>query len=662
MGTLSVENLFTLSGFVLGWIFFLTLFFFGDRISRKGDWLVWIFMVVQMAFLILSWRVQIEAGWSVSHWALSWVDSANLDKAAGPMGPTIAFIRDPFQLAVWSLATIIFLLLLINQEILHFEERPEKSHASLILGFMGVLLCTSAANFWTLALGGSWVILSGWTAFSSNWELEREADLATRFIREKGIALGLLVVGAVMVHGSGIPLSWNKSLIQWLDSYPNAIAVKVGGVFLLMGTLFLSGGFPWLGWSQMNSRQSLVKRTLFGVVLPSLVAMMTLVRLDPLFRGIGVSHWMGWVCLSSAFLLALSAMSQLKKEAYFLQTMAAVLSLGMAGGFFSSAWITASILLGAYLIALAAAMVLSFSSVATAEPDSSRVSSETFSTVALFISGLLIAGFFGFVSSPGFLKSYLAILASDGWGAVAFFSVAHLMVAICGFRMNFGSKPAASGAPAPVYVKWMTALGPFYLFILGMAWIWTGAMTGEIVPGLMDQVSVSLLDQLFGQKSIQLDANSAEGMGVYWGVFVLSFAISYWMTRGNPDRFEKWVQSSPRFAGFISEQIGMDRLGNGLMNLLVRFGSAVENLIDGFLWKKSIPGATKWVLRILGQGFGRADSELRKRIEWSTARGFAGAAWAVQRIQGGKLQQYWYLSLFAGITLVVALIVTRGLL
>lgn len=652
----SLENLLSLSGFVLGWIFFLVLFFTGEKISRKGDWLVAIFLVVQVAVLILAWRVQIESGWNGMTWLLTWVDSPATEKAVGPM---IGLIRDPFQLAVSSLVTILFLLLLIDQNIVHSSEKPARTFSAMILGYMGVLLAMGSANFWTLALAGSWIVLSGWLAFSSHWETEREADLATRFLREKGIAMGLVIAGGLMLNGSGIPLAWTKSLFTWVDSFPSHLSIKVGGFLLLVGALFLSGGFPWVGWTQMNSRQSLVKRTLFGLVLPSVVSMVALVRLDPLFRGVGISQGMGWVALSSAFLLGLSAISQLKKESYFLQTVVAIFSLALAGGFFSSAWITASVLIGAYLIAMATSMVLSFPVVAKEQPDSSRVSSETFSSLALFASGLLFTGFLGFVSSPGLLKSYLGILATEGWPAVSFFALSHLLIGICGFRLAFGTKAATT--PAPVYVKWMTALGPFYLFVLGSAWIWTGAMTGEIVPGLMDQVSVSLFDELFGQKSIQLDVNAAEGMGTYWGVFVLSFAISYWMTRGNPDRFEKWVQSSPRFAGFVSEQLGMDRLGRALIALLIRVGALFETVIDGFLWKKTFPMATKWVLRNLGSIFGKMDSQLRRQIDRATAQSFSGAAWVTQNVQGGKLQNYWYLSIFAGITLVVYLFITKGL-
>ncbi len=648
---MSSTPLWLLVAILTPFVFGCALLAWGQSLPRRGDWLAGLGVLAQIAGLSVSWSELADSGFSSANWVRGWIGSHTEATSIG-----VGLSRDTLGLAFASLAALLSAVFLLSRDLTLLEKRPQRLYSGACLATTGTALCWLAQTPWTALTGLALIFLGGFITLGADWENEANAQFAARFARERTFGMGLAVLGGLALVSAGAQFSWSSG-----GAWPTSTTSQLGAWCLAIGLFLNLEPFPLLGWAVSPSQHLPVKRVLFAQVFPAIGSFALLIRMEAPLRAIGVLPHFGWIALASAILASLTGLLQERWQSSLSVWISGAFASAVAALSFSGPWAAASVLVSASCAAAVFGFASSLFELKPAKVAAKgALQAEGWAKVLSFLAAAVGAGFVGFTLAGGELRSVAGALTLEGdsagviAGSVITFS--RFCLALLAFKLAWFFSRMAK----PVFASWASVLTPLLLVIASMGWVWTGTLTGGIIPGDPDRVMVSLFDLVFnaGAKGMN-GAEVVTASWMLWGSFVVAFATAYWTCRGPLSGWEKAARRFPRFSRFVSGGYGIDEGTAHLFWAIRWLGSQINEWVDQRTWKGYLPSSLNWIIRKLGSGAAWLDVQMLKRLDQGVRGATEGPAKGLQQIQNGNVQWYLFFAIGSGIAILLHFL-TRG--
>jgi hypothetical protein len=602
--------------------------FLGERLPRRGDWLAALATSLPAMALIAQWVARGDLAFPSETTRRGW-----MRPEAAAHGLEVGLVQDPVGFAV-SLALLLLAGFTVTQRTLLAEERRlARALGGAVIGAVGAVLAWLSLTAWLSVLGVGLATLGGLLVFGADWESAQESALATRYARERAWALTLLVAGAGALAGHGTELAWIGAPAA------GAEAVELGVSLLGVGVLLFLQPAPLLGWLALSTATSTVLRVIVAYLFPASAAFALIWRLLPLLGDTAAFAALGWLGCGLATLTAVASLHQRDPRVALQALASAILTLAFGAAATGAAWPALALQLGALTAVGALAL-------AAGRAGAGSDARPAWTAAVPVAAALALAGL------PGFLTA----------GAIA------------GWLASHGSRPALMAVPAAALfacglaawrvaqlvrreratLSWWNAIAPCLLLLLGMAWAWTGTVTGGFLPANPDRVLSALLEAEFLRATGELDADAwTAATAATGGAFAAALALGAWWMHGGQDVARGAHRRYPRVAAAIEGSYGIDVAFAPLIRFLSRAGGAIASLVEDRVWNQWIPAVVSRSLAVTGRGASRLEIALTERIARGARRGVEAPAKLLQLVQNGDGQWYIVFAVGSGIALLL---------
>jgi hypothetical protein len=611
----------------------------GRRFPRQGDWLVGLGLLALLVGALISGARLSERAFAAEAWARGWIWPHD-----APGAITVGVLRDALGVAFSVLMGLVAASGLLGSGGIARDPRAGRYYAALGLGAGGVALAWFALTPWLALTGCAVAVFGGFLALGSRWDAPAEAANAIRFGYERSWGLLLSLLGLCILAGERAPLTLQQGAGAW--STPANPSVILGAGLLFFGALAQLQPFPLLGWVMRESETRCTARILVAQAFPAWAVFALLVRLEPRFREAGLFPDLGWLGLASSALAALAGLLSSSWRLSLGAWLSAGFSLAVAMLAFNGPSTAFCVALG---IGLGASALAGFGTALEVGGPASSAGNQraSWAKVGCALAAAVGSGFSGFIAAGGLVR-FLSLVwpqpALVGLSAVVFFVFAFL-----GWKVAWQAMALTDSTQA----GWAEVMAPYALILFSLGVIWTGTLSGGLIPGDADRVFRSLLELFFGTSGEAWgdDASIGPASGLYWAVQVLA-AVTGLLTVGRRPEFWPGVSRKlPRFSAFVAAGYGFDALFQKLLLGLWWTGGASVRFFDRNLWGS-------WFPTLLGKGMRRgaaavalADLRLSRGLGEVIRSWVEAPAKGLQLIQNGDVQWYLFFAVGSGIAI-----------
>jgi len=553
-----------------------------------------------------------------------------IQSSVGPV--ELGLFLDPIGMAMLAVVAFCSILVLVNRSQIMKEPRPERIYAVFPILAVGVGLAWSAATVWTAIISIFLTMVAIVLFFGSRWnENQEEAIYSFRFMWESSLGLLVAVIGCCILASVGTEMKWHDELV-W---YPY-ISLQIGAWILAIGLYIQTRPFPFLRLNVMSNRSIASARILATQVFLAWAAFACLFRLERQLRAVGVFPTIGWIALLAAlFTMGAALMQRSWEKAIFFWT-SAMFSVGMCALAFSGPWSSFAIILGGGLSSVSIAFARIALDCSGGDHSTGRKKAK-WAKMGLVFSTLSATGCIGFVSASGGL-SLVRSSYEDIFQLIAV-SLLFFGLALLGGKSLWGILKQSRSVNA----DWWLIATPYLLSICTLGVLWTGSLSGSVLPNEMDRVIPSAFELFFGNSTLGIQVWDKEtayiiGSWLYWGSVLTGVLFSYW-TRNS---WEGVIATAPRFVDFFLSgyRLGWLEIQFGLR--LKRGGELIEYVISDLLLDKWIMrGGAALIMWWVAKNIGILNYWVSYRIDHSVQRTVGVSAKVLQLIQSGNIQ--WYL-------------------
>ncbi len=640
-GELSAEWI--ISAIFLVLLLGIAVLFAGGRLARPGQWLIAAGLFGTLTLLGFNWSSHSAWQFAPQIFQRGWIWPTGEEGSL-----RIGLYEDPLGFSMTILAAVASVIVLINPPMYQQRQRSDRIFAAMAIGFSGVSLAWTSLTAWLCLIGLSLAIFAGFLSFGSDWDSDQEAMNATKFARERGSSLLLALLGSFILVASGAELDWARSS-EW-SSRPQII---IGTSFLLSGLFLQLQAFPLLGWLVSPSSALPPPRLLLCQVFPALSVFALLVRIEPNLRQVGIFPWFGWIALASAFLTSWVGLFQSDwKRALSIWT-AVGWAISFAALSFAGVWAGVGILVGISLASTTLSL-LGFAMDREAEPSPALRGRGAFAKTGIFIAAAGGTGLIGFVSSGAIVQWIGATLVTPG--ALGALGVALFVFILLAWKIAWGF----IRGPRSVDLPWFSILPSLVLILLSLGFVWSGNLSGGVLPRDADSIGPAALSELIGQR-LELDQEQLiQVAGAFYGIWLISLLTGYWTSGRARDSWKSLTERLPRFSAFVAGGFGVERVLSSLTRGLSSAGEMIQVLIDHKTWNALIPSGATRSLRWVSFRMSRVDRALSEGFTEATRRSVEAPAKLLQLIQSGNVQWYMLFAVGTGIAILLNFLKLRG--
>ena len=620
----------------------LVIFSWGKKLPGKGGWLVWAGFLAVLGGLGIDSGFFFKEGLKIRVWLTGWVWSRE------EMGAiTVGVLQDSLGLMIAAFAILVGGTFLLNHEILSREPHPQKTYAAIAISTAGVALAWNSLTPWLVLAALVMTILGGFITLGSRWEVNLEANSASRFIWERSAGFLVAFFGGCILAAYTPAILLNKTDLWSVEpSHVNSVWL---GASLLVGGLFIQlQPFPFFGWVVTYSETSPPIRILLNQVCIAWAAFPLLLRLYPQCVSLGLFPGFGWIALSSAILIIFSGLFQsqwrLGLGAWLSAGLSLVCSALAMNGPFSSMAILIGITLGALCLSCGAVAL-------------ERKSLETVSCrqraiwvkVALFLGMASGTGVIGFISATGGIRWINGAWSQPGALALILFSL--FLFSLLGWKLAWNILKLGDYTD----LSWVQIFSLYIWIFLGLAIFWTGSITGGVVLGPVDQIFGSLFSDFFGvqTEAISNQTDFVSASGLYWGSLILAFATAFWTAGRKDDKWNAFAERFPRLGQFLCGGYGTDHVVSHFANGMIWLGRSADTLIDQKISTEWIPKGLYIGLKNVSSVVTAIDFRISFYLIFALKKLVEVPARFLQLVQTGDVRWYLFLALSSGFILLL---------
>lgn len=611
----------------------------GRRLPRQGDWLVGFGLLALLVGCMISAIRFSEHGFAPETWGRGWIWPHDEVGAI-----TVGVLSDALGVAVAILAALVAALGLFGSGGPGHAPRAGRSYAALGLGAGGVALAWFALTPWLALTGTAITLLAGFLALGRQWDSPGEAQIATRFGYERSWGLLLSLFGLYVLAGEHAPLRLLRTVGAW--STPATTSVYLGAGLLFFGAFVQLQPFPFLGWIMKPSETPSPARITVSQVFSAWAVFALLVRLEPQFREEGLFPDLGWLGLVSSALAALAGLMSSQWRLSLGAWLSAGFSLAVAALAFGGPSVAFSIAIGSGLSAGAlAAFGEAIESGGIISPAGKQRAS--WAKVGCALAAASGSGFAGFLSAGGLVRTGSLVWSQPGLVGVS--AVVLFVFVFLGWKVAW----QAIALRVSTQASWIAILAPYGLVVLSLGVIWSGTLSGGVIPGDPDRVFHSLLSLFFGPggETWGDETASAPASGLYWTVQLLAAGAALITVGRKPDFWPGVSRRLPRFSVFVASGYGVDALFQRALLGLTWTGNFGVRFFDRSRWGR-------WLFGLLSQGAHRgaafvatADLKLSRGLGEAVRSWVEAPAKALQLIQNGDVQWYLFFAVGSGVAI-----------
>jgi hypothetical protein len=267
--------------------------------------------------------------------------------------------------------------------------------------------------------------------------------------------------------------------------------------------------------------------------------------------------------------------------------------------------------------------------------------------VGTFIGAAAGTGVVGFISATGGV--YWIAESMNLPGVVTLFLLAFFLFVLLGWKLAWRIVKLDKVSNA----SWLSILSLFVWIFLSFGVIWTGFLTGGVLPGGADRIMNSLFDELFGSKTADITdiSDFILASGLYWGALLFAFIAAYWSAGRREDRWQTLANTFPKTSQFLALGYGVDSLMSRALWAVKWYGNFSENLIDRKIWNRWIPHGLSKGIKFFSEAISEFDVRLSSVLGTSLQKLVDIPAKVLQLIQTGDLQWYLVFALGSGFAL-----------
>ena len=197
---------------------------------------------------------------------------------------------------------------------------------------------------------------------------------------------------------------------------------------------------------------------------------------------------------------------------------------------------------------------------------------------------------------------------------------------------------------------WSTYASVFLFIVFSIGFLWTGSLTGHLLPGESDHLMVSLFERLFGENPTLIEASSEyfSALGLYIGVMTLSFIFAFWSVGRREDQWQALASHFPRCSEFVRSGYGTDYLGRSIILGLKWLGWRIHLLVDQKISSEWVPLFFYSGVKHLSEYTLSFDQKVILGLNQVMRRVLDIPAKFLQTLQTGDLRWYLFLALGSG--------------
>jgi len=622
-------------------------FTWGKKLPAKGSWLIWGGILSVFTGIGLDTGLFLKQEFKTKIWMAGWIWPRDEMSAI-----TIGVIQDPLSYAMIALSAFLVMVLLLNQNYLFREPRPERSLAAIAISLVGVALSWSSLTPW-LSLGGlALTLIGGFISFGSRWDSNAEAKIAARFISERSFGFILAFFGACILATTRFALLFTTDLTAPLSSLnstaSSAVASTwVGSILLVLGLFIQMQPFLFLGGLVSNSEIYPPIKTLLNQIFPAWAAFALLMRATPHFVNIGLFPVFGWVALCSSLLSLFSGLFQNHWRQVLGLWLSSGLSLSCAVLGFCGPMPAMAIFIGVSI----SAFCLSITALSLENNEGTKGSNRNrgiWVKIALFFATASGTGVIGFITATGGLRWISQAFEMAG-GVVAAFLFVFFFFVLLGWKLAWSINKISLECSAP----WLTVFSLFLCLLLSFGFFWTGSLSGDVLLGVSDKWIASGFEVFFGAKANEIlhAEDFLSSSGLYWSALITAFITAYWMSGRREDHWTLLARMFPKTSRFLSHGYGVDQLCQYILNGISKFGRLTENLVDHKIWNVWVPKGLFVGVKSVSGAMSLVDKKLTLSIGSGLRRLVDVPAKILQLIQVGDVRWYLFFALSSGFAL-----------
>ena len=620
----------------------------GDLLPGKGSWLVWAGFVIFIASMGVDAGIIFKQDFEVKLWKTGWIGDRD-----GIGAITVGVLQDPLGLSMGALAALVSMALLMNQSAFSREARPEKVYAAMAISAAGVALSWTSLTPWLSFVGLLATMLGGFVALGSRWASQSEATLAARFIWERSSGLLLALFGTCILASdrSALFLSQPET---WTIPHAELISTWMGSSLLVIGLFFQIQSFPLLGWSVSDSEISPPIRTLTHQIFPFWASFPILIRLEPHFKNLGLFPVLGWVGLAACLLSIFCGLFQKHTRIGLGVWLNCGFCLSFSFLALSGPLTSLALLIGVSLSALCLSIVVS-QDLSNSESEQALENNDLvkdrkrplIAKTLTFLSTAAGSGVFGFVSAAGGIRWVVQGLSTPG--EIPLFFVTFLLFVLLRWKLTWDAMRNRRLWDVP----YLSLVSLFLLWVLSLGIVWTGTLSGEILPDRSDELIPSLFVHFFGHPAIAFSpsVDYIYACGLYWGALLLGFMTAYWTSGRREDQWHLLKSAMPKATRFLAGGYQVDQVIRQFGQGLVWVGNQTAYYVDHKIWQVWVPVSFSRGIRQVSKVFTLLDTRLSAGLNEMLRKWIEVPAKILQLIQSGDLRWYLVFALGSGFAL-----------
>ena len=494
---------------------------------------------------------------------------------------------------------------------------------SLTLSVSGAIIALVSATPFTLVLGLVYCLVGVYfTSFGFSGVAE-DSYFAIRLPRNQAIGIICILLGLIALSAS-----------------PTSV---LAGILLVAGIFVLCGAFPVMGSSSELASIPLSHRFFQGLLFPSMIAYVLLVRQSSSLAELGILPPLEYAALVLCFMSAFCGTLQSRAKESLLHWLSSAMLLGLAIASFldfakSFSWVLSTILSGVSFLFLTD--IFSYDS---QEEDQSS-SKATVAKIGLFLSGICGSGMIGFVGALGLTEFASYSIGTPLLAGV--FGAAWLFLSILLWKIVF----ILSKTKVRPHITWFSVSAPIVLSIIGLGVFWSGCLSGTLLPGAPDRVIGSAFEFFFGNFDSGLQYAA---FGLSYGILLLAIILSYlgWAS-GTPIQL-KLEKSYPRVIRVLRNGLGADDGFKFLIRLLVLAAEIISHWVDEKISNEYVPHGLGVIFGKIGRLAEKINDVISENLDHTVRIISDVPGKGLQLVQSGNLQWYLVFAIGSGLAMLL---------